>query len=359
MSGGRKGAESARADEREAIRIPSGDRDGSGDGIRAVSIRVGRGKGRFDAIRVDYPPHTDAAAAIDVIRIAALDREEGEPCGGGFLVAATGVGKTETVKMIERIINSEAPEGRRPILRVEFSVKGTTGSIPQAILAALGSRNPTAGTEDRQWERAIEDMRAAGVQVLILDEFNRAARRPTMSAPIALSIQEWIMDPGVCPVVIVGSAKASTVLRSVPSVNERLDEEIDLRPLDWLNAVDREVAVDFLRDLDAAIRDEGILPATSGLDEGDVPRLLVEASAGKLRAIVKTVRFALGLALARGDASMTREDLSTGVAKYCVRQRLVRDNPFERAASTVYGDHGGQVGGAAAPRIADEAEDGE
>jgi len=295
---------------------------------RQASMRVGRLKGRFDALRVDFPPHTDAVAAIDCIRIEALDRSAGSACGGGFLVAATGVGKTETLKTAERVINEQAQEGSVPALRINFSPTGTTESLPQSILAALKVRRPDAGTEKTQWQRAVEEMRSAGVEILLLDEFNRAARRPTMTAAIAISIQEWIMDAGVCPVVICGSEKAASVLKTAPAVHERLSDQIDMQPLDWRRGADKDLVTDFLADLDAAIKVEGLLPALSGLDEGDVPEKLCIASAGKLRAIVKTVRVALGLALMRGAPAMTRGDLAEGVERYCRRLRLINDNPF-------------------------------
>jgi hypothetical protein len=298
---------------------------------RALMQRVGRFKGLYDAIRLDFPPITDAVGQIDCIRIAALERAPGAPCGGGFLVAPTGTGKTETLKMVEGILNAGAEAGRRPALRVNFSPSGTTDSLPQSILAAIGARRPDAGSEKTQWQRAVEEMRRAKVEILLLDEFNRAARRPTMTAAIAISIQEWIMDPGVCPVVICGSERASTVLKAAPAVHERLEDQIDLEPLDWLRSADKTLMRDFLGDLDAAIVELGLLPALSGLDEGDLPKLLCTASAGKLRAIVKTVRVSLGLALMRRSPAMTRIDIAEGVDRYCLRQRLVGKNPFDAA----------------------------
>lgn len=230
--------------------------------------------------------------------------------------------------------------GNRPALRINFSPSGTTDSLPQSILTALGAKRPDAGSEKTQWQRAVEEMRRAKVEILLLDEFNRAARRQTMTAAIAISIQEWIMDPGVCPVVICGSERAAAVLRMAPAVHERLEDQIDLQPLDWLRLADRTLMRDFLGDLDATIADLGLLPALSGLDEDDVPRLLCRASAGKLRAIVKTVRVSLGLVLMRRGSAMTRGDLEEGVERYCVRQRLVRENPFHSAARSAVAGSG-------------------
>ena len=301
---------------------------------RDRSRRVGAAKRAFDEIRCDFPPHTDAAEDILSVMHAGEGRVPGSPCGGGFLVAPIGVGKSETLRMVEREANADAADGLRPALRIELSVRGTTDSVPQAILAAFGAKRPDAGTEPAQWDRAVEQMRRHHVGILLIDEFNRAARRPTMSSAIALSIQERIMDASVCPVVFAGSEKAGTVLRGAHAVHERLDDCIDLHPLLWERDADKELMREFLAELDDTMVDSGLLLTRSRLSEGDVPKLICRASAGKLRAIVKTIRTALVLVVQRGGGSITREDLAEGVQRYCIRQRLVKRNPFQEWMTT-------------------------
>lgn len=301
---------------------------------RDRSRRIGAAKGAFDAIRCDFPPHTDAAEDILSVMHAAEAREPGASCGGGFLVAPIGVGKSETLRMVEKEANSEDDAGVRTALRIEIGVRGTTDVVPQAILSAFGVKRPDAGTEPVQWDRAVEQMRRHRTRILLLDEFNRAARRPTMSAAIAVSIQERIMDASVCPVVFAGSEKADTVLRGAPAVHERLDDGIDLQPLVWERAADKELLREFLGELDERMVEAGLLLRPSDLADGNLPRLLCRASRGKLRAIVKTVRTALVVALQRGGTSIRREDLSEGVQRYCVRQRLIGRNPFADPAGS-------------------------
>jgi len=300
---------------------------------RQRSRRIGKAKSVYDALRCDFPPHTDAAEDILSIMHGAEGRPPGASCGGGFLVAPIGVGKSETLKMAERAANADAVAGERPALRIEISVRGTTDSVPQAILTSFGAKRPDAGKESAQWARATDLMRQHQVRLLLIDEFNRAARRPTISSSIALSIQERIMDASICPVVFAGSEKADTVLRGAPSVRERLDDGIDLQPLLWEREADRELMTEFLAELDELMVDEGLLLHSANLAEGDVPKFLCRASRGKLRAIVKTVRSALVLALRRGAVTIAREDLAEGVQQYCIRQRLVGRNPFHDRAT--------------------------
>ncbi len=320
---------------------------------RQRSRRIGDAKAVFDRIRCDFPPHTDAVEDILSILYAAEGRAPGEACGGGFLLAPIGVGKSETLKTAERMANIDAVEGERPALRIEISVRGTTDSVPQAILRAFGAKRPEAGSEPTQWERAVELMRRHRVGILLVDEFNRAGRRPTISASIALSIQENIMDASVCPVVFAGSEKAGAVMRGAPAVHERLDDSIDLQPLMWPRDADKVLMRDFLAELDETMVEEGLLTRSSDLAVGDVPRLLCRATRGKLRAIVKTVRVALVLALQRGATCIARFDLEVGVQRYCIRQKLVGRNPFsephlpavETGEKTIDGVDGDEDGG--------------
>ncbi len=327
---------------------------GPDESPRQRSRRIGEAKGVYDGIRCDFPPHTDAAEDILSIMHGAEGRAPGAPCGGGFLVAPIGVGKSETLRMAELSANADAVSGERPALRIEISVRGTTDSVPQAILTTLGAKRPDAGKESAQWARATDLMRQHHVRLLLIDEFNRAARRPTISSAIALSIQERIMDASICPVVFAGSEKADTVLRGAPSVRERLDDGIDLHPLLWEREADKELMTEFLAELDELMVEKGLLVRPAGLADGDVPKLLCRASKGKLRAIVKTVRSALVLALRRGAVTIGREDLAEGVQQYCVRQRLVGRNPF-RDRGTV----GPSSRNAAAGQDADEVDEGE
>ena len=150
---------------------------------RPRSRRIGEAKGVYDRIRCDFPPHTDAAEDILSIMHGAEGRAPGAPCGGGFLVAPIGVGKSETLRMAELAANEDAVDGERPALRIEISVRGTTDSVPQAILTAFGAKRPDAGKESAQWARATDLMRQHHVRLLLIDEF-RSRRRRRAEAPL-------------------------------------------------------------------------------------------------------------------------------------------------------------------------------
>ena len=296
----------------------------------SAASRVGKAKASFDAIRVDYPPQTAVMAALDEMRIAALGRSEHAPCGGAMLVAPHGCGKTESIVALRRILEASADEGCKPLLHVETAGAGTTDSLPTSILQALGAARPDIGTEKARWPRAIAEMRRCGVQIVVFDEFNRAARRPRMSRPIATAIREKIMDTGVAPVAFVGSEDAGSVLAQVPELMERLDDDIDLSPLRWDTRGDRALFLSFLVDLDQAMVNAGILACFSALADEAIARSLWEASAGRVRRICKIVRAAMAAALHDGRAFIDRNDLAEAVDSYCIPRGFCQSNPFAK-----------------------------
>lgn len=296
--------------------------------IAGAASRVGSAKAKFDAIRVDYPPQTAVVAALDEMRIAALDRPKHAPCGGAMLVAPHGCGKTESILALRRILEASAGDGCKPLLHVETAGTGTTDSLPTSILQALGAARPDVGTEKARWPRAIAEMQRCGVQIVVFDEFNRAARRPRMSRPIATAIREKIMDAGIAPVAFVGSEDAGSVLAQVPELMERLDDDIDLSPLRWDTQGDRALFLNFLTDLDRAMVEIGILACPTGLGDNGIARPLWEASAGRVRRICKIVRAAMATALHDGRSSIDENDLAEAVDVYCIPRNFCQRNPF-------------------------------
>ena len=293
------------------------------------NARLGAARVAFDAIRIDYPPQTSAVDAIEQLRAATRLRAEDDPCGGLLLAAPLGTGKTSAVKQAVSYASRAAPEGCSPILRVEMSTSGSTEAVPSSILKALGHTRPDLGPPAARWLRAVADLRARGVEIVVFDEFNRANRRPTMSAPIASSIREHIMDAGVAAVVFVGTDEAASVLDLCPDIRDRLEGEIDLRPLDWCDAEDRELFVQFVSDLDDELVSTRLLPERSGLATKNVASRLCAASGGRLRPLMRIIRGAIVIALSRHASSIVVDDLRDATDAYAVRLRLVDRNPFQ------------------------------
>lgn len=286
----------------------------------------------IDAIDVPYAPQSDAVAGLDLQLQAALLARPGAPCNAVTLIAPRGTGKSRALAMLGRRSRREDVDHARRVLSVNMDTAGTVESVPSAILAALGEPRHDAGKPALRWIRATTRLRDAGVRFVLFDEFNRAARRATMSGPICEAIFEKIMEPGLAAVAFVGEDDASTALKRAPSVLERIDEELDLGPLDWLRPGDDEIFVEFVGRFEAEMLRLGVLDRPIGLTTGETPRLLCEASSGRLRRFVKIVKSAVAEAVQRGDRSVGPGDLAQAVDDTVVKRGFIDANPFEEFA---------------------------
>lgn len=297
------------------------------------ALLVGTAQAKFDAIRVDFPPQTSAMAILDEVRIAALHRPPGAICGGAMIVAPHGAGKSEAVKGLSRVLERNADEGQTMLLHVEIDTAGTTDSVPTSILQALGAARPEAGSERARWPRAIAEIARKGVQLIVFDEFDLAARRPTMSGPIANIIRQKIMDAGLAPVAFVGSEKANSVLAQVPQLRERLDDSVDLSPMRWTSNGDQELFLSFAGDLDRAMVDAEIVDCEAGLRGEEIAYPLWRASEGSLRRICKIVRHAMSTALREDRRFIAHQDLMNAVDGYAIANGFGTHNPFDEGSA--------------------------
>lgn len=295
--------------------------------------RLAEARRRFDLVSIPHKPQRAVFDMLDDVRLAGIGRREGAPCGGAVLVAPNGTGKTRTLEMLCDETNGAdgVRDGEIPVLHVKLSVAGTTDAIPTQILRALKRPKPEAGKESVRWSRAVDGMQRAGVQLVLIDEFNRASRRPTMSGPIAGAIRERIIDEGIAPLAIIGSEDAGSVLRSAPELLERLDDQIDLDPMDWI--YDADLFCEFVGALDEALFAHGIVDELSGLSHPEIAEKLCMASGGRLRRIMKIVRVATGAVVRRAGSAMTVTDLTEAVEAYANVRRFIDSNPFENGAS--------------------------
>lgn len=294
----------------------------------ALSEKCAMAAARFDEERLDYSPQTGAMFALYEVFLAARSRSDSSVRGGAMFVAPFGTGKTVTLERLRDFANKDAEPGTHPVLLIETSTIGTVDSVPTSILQALRVPRADAGNEKLRWGRALEELRKAKVSLAVFDEFNRASRRPTMSGPIATIIRERLMDGGVCAVAFVGSEDAGTVLAKVPELVQRLDDSIDLAPLDWLIDEDREILTDFLNDLDNALEKPELLGGRSNLSEPDTAEKLCEASNGCIRSVMKIVRGAMLSALRRGCKTIENGDLYDATDIHAIKGKLIQLNPF-------------------------------
>lgn len=301
---------------------------GRGERPSERSQRVAKARVAFDTIELPYPRQDELVAALDELRLTGLEMR-GQPHSGLRLIAETGSGKTRGAHRFRRYVEASGaylPDDR-PVVIATLDSSGTTRSVPSSILKALKEPRPNVGTDRILWERAIDALTHANTELLIMDEFNRAARRPTISGAIAMDLRD-LMDAGIVPIAFLATEDAKDLFSRSPDLSGRLDAPVTMEPLDWLVEEDREIFTDFLRDLDEAMVERGILKRSSGLAERDLAQILCEAANGNIRQICRIVRTAMAAVVRRQDLAITRADLETAVDEWSIPNHHLNHNPF-------------------------------
>lgn len=301
---------------------------GRGERPSERSQRVAKARVAFDTIELPYPRQDELVAALDELRLTGLEMR-GQPHSGLRLIAETGSGKTRGAHRFRRYVEASGayPPDDRPVVIATLDSSGTTRSVPSSILKALKEPRPNVGTDRILWERAIDALMHANTELLIMDEFNRAARRPTISGAIAMDLRD-LMDAGVVPIAFLATEDAKDLFSRSPDLGGRLDAPVTMEPLDWLVEEDRDIFTDFLRDLDEAMVEVRILERPSGLAERDLAQILCEAANGNIRQICRIVRTAMSAVVRRQDLAITRADLETAVDEWSIPNLHLNYNPF-------------------------------
>ncbi len=303
------------------------------------SARVGDAAGRFATVRVSYGPQNLLVGSLDEGRLTALSIREQRASTGKRIpmpvmrtIAELGVGKTWAAeKLVERCAPTDPLDKRRPVLLVELDTSGKQISLPRGILKELGKRGWNVGTDpELLWVRAIDAMREFGVEIVIFDEINRAARRPSIGPVIGGDIMDLLVKGDVA-VAFLGTKEANTVFNRCPPLKDRMKAPVVMKPLDWLLDDDRETFIDFLGKMDAALVDEKLTDAVSGLTDERIAKPLWDVCRGRLRPLCLLLEEAV-TAIHRdgGDGAklLTTEVLAQAVEDLSIPAEVVDYNPF-------------------------------
>lgn len=238
-----------------------------------ANARAATATARFSVIRTDHGPQNALISGLDGFRLQAVALREqraetGEslPMPVACTIAELGVGKTIGAQRLERMHRPTDPDDiRRPVIIATLDTTGQQISIPQSILIALKKKNATHAIKPAiAWERAHRALREHDVQLVIFDEMNRAARRPTMGAVIGGDLMDMLVV-GEAAVAFLGTTEAKKVFNRVPALKDRMKSPVVMKPLEWYDAEERAIFVEFLEQMDEAMQERGIVTAQAGL----------------------------------------------------------------------------------------------
>lgn len=302
------------------------------------SARVGDVAGEFASIRVSYPPQNQLVAALDEARHTAVAIRERRAATGQRIpmnvmrtIAQIGVGKTWGAEKLRDLCNPTDPDDdSRPVLLVTLDTSGAQVSLPRGILKELGKRGWNHGNDAALlWTRAIAAMREHGVELLIVDEINRVARRPTIGPVIGGDIMDLLVN-GDVGVAFMGTEEALKVFNRCQPLKDRMKAPVVMKALDWLIPEERRTFEDFLAKIDMAIVDRGLATAPAGLAEEAIAKPLWQVCRGRLRPLCLLLEEAV-TAMHRqcgGPAVLTVEILAQAIEDHSIPNEVVGYNPF-------------------------------
>lgn len=306
------------------------------------SARVGNVAGDFAAIRVSYPPQNQLVAALDEARLTALAIRERRTASGKRIpmpvlrtIAEMGVGKTWAAeKLVERCTPSNPADCRRPVLLITLDTSGKQTALPRGILQELGKRGWSHGNDPEVlWCRAIDAMREFRVEIVIFDEMNRMARRPTIGPVIGGDIMDLLVN-GDAAIAFLGTQEANKVFDRCPALKDRMKAPVLMKALDWLTGDEKKIFIEFLKAMDEAIKESGGTDILSDLDSEPVAKPLWDVCRGRLRPLCLLLEEAIN-ALHRSNEEirvLTPAVLAQAVEDHSIPNEVVAYNPFTEEA---------------------------
>jgi hypothetical protein len=296
------------------------------DSLMARTQRLGDKLAQLQEIRLPYPRQLVVMSGFDEIRLAGL-KMKGKRMLGMTLFEPTHCGKTTAAEQYMELRNSQAPEGRLPIVYVSLENIGTSRSLYVSILQALDDGFATSGTEQILRMRAIAALEKVGAELLIVDECSHAGKKSGFGGELTSSIKQFL-DRGVVPVAMLGTDAAISIFRKDRELSGRMVAPHHLGPLQWYNETDRELWIGFLKALDARMVADGIIAKPIGLSEPGLDQALCEATAGVIGHLVGTVRMALRSAVLDGRETIAFDDLVHAVDAFNIGLDLAGFNPL-------------------------------
>lgn len=292
----------------------------------------------FNSIRVDFGPQNALVSGLDAARLQAIAIRKQRAVSGVKIpmpvlrtIAVMGVGKTIGAEMLEARHSPKDPDDMlRPVLIATLDTTGLQISIPQAILYALGKKNWNHATKPAiAWERAFKALREHDVQIVIFDEMNRAARRPSMGEVIGGDLMDMLLI-GEAAIAFLGTSDANKVFNRVPALKDRMKSPVVMKALEWHEDDEKEVFIEFLQKLDEAMLDRKLVTALAGLGNEDTAKLLWEVCTGRLRPLCLLLEEAVSLIHYDNELlALTYEVLAQAVENHSIENEIINYNPFK------------------------------
>lgn len=284
----------------------------------------------FDSIYVPYPRHIEFHSRCDYL--AKIGQEtRGRPQRGMRVLAPSGSGKTTAAEEFIRLLEEATPpnEDYVPAIKVSLEQYATSRKLMVSILKKFGDQRAEEGNEMQLRSRAYACFERLGTKLLFVDEVQHLLSRGLAQSDVTDSLKGFL-DGGVVPVVFLGTDEGESLFTRNKQLSGRLLPPSDFTPLGRDHQQDRLLLAGYVRALDEAIVDKGMVMQHAALDHPWIRGCLHDVSAGVIGRISRLLSIALENANRRAADCIEVHDLAIAVDHWAIPGGFVDVNPFRQ-----------------------------
>ena len=307
--------------------------------MSASHLAAARLRAKLDAVLVDNLRVRHAHAVFDFL-VEHGRAQAGGPTRCVLLTGPSQSGKSTILKPYAAARNTPQAldAGRIPVLLVDLKPAITTKGLAQNILDAMARHGFTTGSlngsESVLLSRVDKLLGAAGVELLILDEFHHIQNIESRKTAwlVAETIKLFLIE-GKCPVVLSGIETAKAPFLKNRQLSQRAEPPIELHPLKVTSREDRVLFAEFLKAYVAEVERLSDLANLVRLLDAATAACIHEVSGGVLGAACNLIKAAVCTAVADGRDHLAASDFERAADRYFVAMGLHARNPFRHGAS--------------------------
>lgn len=244
-----------------------------------------------------------------------------------LVVGETGMGKTTAIKRYgQKFPRRETRNGTMVIvLTASVPVPATVKSLVTHLLDKLGDPMADRGTVVNQTQRLQKLLKACGVELILLDEFQHFIERDSLK--VLKNVADWLKvllnETGI-PIVLIGLPSSDQVLEANPQLKRRFSLRASLEPFDWETPEQQRDLRKFLKVLDEKLP---LLKRSHLADEETAYRFFC-ATGGVIAHLMQLTRRAAALAVARSMARLDLDVLAEAYDELLALTNTKMNNPF-------------------------------
>ena len=214
-----------------------------------------------------------------------------------------------------------------------------TKGMAQTILEAIARHGYTTGPASRSesvlLSRVDRLLEAAGVQLMVLDEFHHIQNIESIKTAwlVAETIKLFLIQDR-CPVVLSGIEQAKALFLQNHQLSQCAEPPIELNPLSALNREDRLLFTEVLKAYVAEAELASGLSHIVRLLDASTAACIHEVSQGVLGAACNLIKAAITDAMLAGRNQLTQDDLASATDRYVIAMGLHHRNPFRTLPPT-------------------------